>query len=55
MTMCSSTLVYVIDPIDECPDRLSFTFTLLLTAVAFQLTIQGTLPNVSCAPPRDLP
>jgi len=47
MTMVSSVFVYAMDAIEDAPDRLGFAFTLLLTSVAFQFTVHGSLPQVS--------
>ena len=47
MTMFSSVFVYAMDAVEEAADRLAFAFTLLLTSVAFQFTVHGTLPQVS--------
>jgi len=49
MLIMSSLLVYGMDPITEFADRLAFLFTLLLTLVAFEYSIQDLLPAVPYA------
>ena len=43
--MCSSSLVFLMDPLEQFVDRLSFLFTLLLAIVAFQYTVSEKLPD----------
>eukprot|EP00854_Cymbomonas_tetramitiformis_P012350 gene12350-14587_t len=40
----SSITPFVLDPIEDYADRMGIVWTILLTQVAFQLTIQGSLP-----------
>lgn len=46
MLLNSSLLVFGMDPISDFSDRLGFLFTLLLTLVAFEYSIQDLLPAV---------